>query len=191
MTDSSHSDSQPLLDLIRQRRTVHDFEPGCPPKEAILRAVELARWVPNHHHTEPWRFIVIGPETAQKIVDLNAELVTARKGPEHGEHKRKRWSTVPGWIAVTCPRTDDEQRQNEDYAACCCAIHNFSLSLWSEGIGVKWTTGDVIRHPRFFEFLGIDPLARLVVGLLWYGYPATIPPAQSRKPVEEILTERP
>lgn len=170
---------------------MHDFQPDRPSKEFILRAVELARWVPNHHHTQPWGFILLGPETAAQVVGLNAELVTARKGAEHGEHKRKRWSSVPGWMAVTCLRSEDEQRQQEDYAACCCAIHNFSLSLWSEGIGVKWTTGDVIRHPRFFELLKLNPETHFVVGLLWYGYPANIPAAQSRKPVEEILRELP
>ncbi len=189
MTESS-STAQTISDLIRQRRTVHTFQAELPPREAILRAVEVARWAPNHHHTEPWRFSLLGPETAAKIVDLNAELVTARKGPEHGEYKRKRWSSVPGWLAVTCPRSEEEQRQQEDYAACCCAIHNFSLALWSEGIGVKWSTGDVTRHPRFFELLGLDPAAHFVVGLLWYGYPAEVPPGR-RKPVEEFLTELP
>jgi nitroreductase len=180
-----------LLELIRDRRTVHSFGPDPPPVEAVLRAVELARWAPNHHRTEPWRFILLGPETAGRIVDLNAELVAARKGPEHGEHKRKRWRMVPGWAAVTCPRSADPQRQQEDYAACCCAIHNFSLSLWSEGLGVKWTTGDVIRDPRCLEILGTNPEMHFIVGLLWFGYPAEIPPAQPRKPVAEIFFELP
>ena len=26
----------------------------------------------------------------------------------------------------------------EDYAACCCAVHNLCLSLHAEGIGTKW-----------------------------------------------------
>lgn len=190
MTDISPTTAEQLADLIRQRRTIHNFQPEKPPKEAILRAVELARWAPNHHLTQPWQFHLLGPETIAQIVELNAELITARKGPEHGEHKRKRWSQIPGWIAVTCPRSEDEQRQLEDYAACCCAIHNFSLSLWHEGIGVKWTTGDVTRHPRFFELLGLSPETHLTVGVMWYGYPTEIPPTR-RKDVDEILTELP
>ena len=192
MTETTDTPS-PLLsvtELLRGRRTVHNFQPECPPKGAILRAVELARWAPNHHKTEPWRFHLLGPETAAKIVDLNAELVTARKGPEHGEHKRNRWSQVPGWLAVTCVRSEDEQRQLEDYAACCCAVHNFSLALWSEGIGVKWGTGDVTRDPRFFELLDLSPESHFVVGLFWFGYPADIP-EQRRKPVEDIFSELP
>jgi len=188
-TDTS-STSVSVTELLRSRRTVHNFQPECPPKESILRAVELARWAPNHHKTEPWRFHLLGPETAAKVVELNAELVTARKGPDHGEHKRKRWSTIPGWIAVSCPRSENEQLQQEDYAACCCAVQNFSLSLWSEGIGVKWGTGDVTRHPTFFEMLGLSPETHFIVGLMWYGYPADVP-NQKRKPVEEIFSELP
>lgn len=184
-------DASSLQEFIRGRRTVHNFRPDRPPLDAVLRAVELARWAPNHHRTEPWRFLLLGPESAAKIVDLNAELVAARKGPEHGEYKRKRWSTVPGWLAVTCARSDDEQLQSEDYAACCCAVHNFSLSMWSEGLGVKWTTGDVTRHPRCFELLEIDPDKEFLVGMLWFGYPADVPAPQPRKAVEEIFRELP
>ncbi|QDU37923.1 Putative NAD(P)H nitroreductase YdjA [Maioricimonas rarisocia] len=180
----------PLAELIRGRRTINLFQPETPPLETVLQAIELARWAPNHKHTEPWRFHLIGPQTAGKIVDLNARLVTEAKGTEAGEAKRARWSAVPGWLAVTCVRSEEELRDEEDYAACCCAIQNLSLHLWEEGIGVKWSTGAVTRDPAFYELLDLDPRERRVVGLLWYGYPASVP-EQRRRPVEEIVVELP
>ncbi|MGH7129925.1 MAG: nitroreductase family protein [Planctomycetaceae bacterium] len=179
-----------IADVIRQRRTIHQFRSECPPRELVLRGIELARWAPNHKHTEPWRFHLLGPETKTAIVELNARLVAERKGPAAGEAKRQRWSAVPGWLAVTCDRGDDAVRNEEDYAACCCAIQNLSLFLWSEGVGVKWSTGDVIRHTEFHRLIGADPLTRRVVALLWYGYPEQVP-EQKRRPVGEIVVERP
>lgn len=191
-TDSaSEAATRVLEDVIRSRRTIHNFALEAPPFAEIEKAIELASWAPNHHHTEPWRFHHLGPETVSAVVDLNAKLVAAKKGAAAGEAKRERWNAIPGWLAVTSPRSpDDLELQKEDYAACCCAIQNLSLYLWSVGIGIKWTTGAVTRHEEFYRTLQIDPAERQTVGLLWYGYAANVSP-QKRQPVQEILTQLP
>ena len=177
-------------DLIRSRRTVHEFLEERPPTQKVLEAIDLARWAPNHYLTEPWHFYLLGPETAGAVARLNAKIVERNKGPEAGRKKLQRWSRIPGWIVVTCDVSDDAIRAREDFAACCCAVHNFSLFLWSEGIGVKWTTGAVTRDPGFCDLVWIDPDAEQVLGLLWYGYPAEIPDTR-RKPLEQIFVELP
>ena len=173
--------------LLRSRRTVHLFEPEPVPDDVVLRGLDLARWAPNHRLTEPWRFVLLGPETAAAVVDLNARLVAEARGPAAGAAKRERWSAVPGWLVVTCRVSDDAVRMREDYAACCCAIQNFQLYLWSEGIGVKWTTGTVTRDPVFYDLVGLDAARETVVGLLWYGKPAVVPETE-RRPLDAVLT---
>ena len=176
--------------LLLSRRTIHNFKRETPPRELILRGLELARWAPNHFLTEPWHFYLLGPETAEAIARLNAGLVTRQKGAAAGEAKLERWRQIPGWLVVTCENSDNALQAKEDYAACCCAIHNFSLYLWSEGIGVKWTTGPVIREPAFYDVIWIDPALETVVGLFWYGYPAEVPQTP-RKPLSQVLVELP
>lgn len=177
-------------ELIRARRTIHEFQPKPAPRETILRAIDLARWAPNHLLTEPWHFYLLGPETAESVARLNANLVSRRKGAEAGQAKLTRWRAIPGWLVVTCDNADDPITAREDYAACCCAIQNLSLYLWSEGIGVKWTTGAVTREPDFYDLIWVDPDLETVVGLLWYGYPADTPQTP-RKPMDEILVRLP
>ena len=179
-----------VRDVICGRRTIGAFRPELPSREIVLDALEAARWAPNHKKTEPWHVILLGPETARAVIDLNSQIISATKGPTEAEAKRKKWAEVPGWLAVTCDLADDAFRREEDYAACCCLIQNLSLALWSAGIGTKWSTGDVTRHPDFFKLLNIDPARQRVVGLFWYGYPAIIP-AQTRRPVESFLMEMP
>lgn len=161
--------------LLRGRRSINRFRPELPPRELILRAMDLARWAPNHHLTEPWHFYWLGRETRDAVIDLNARLVAAAKGEAAARMKRERWSSIPGWLVVTCDRSDAELRQQEDYAACCCAVQNMALYLWSAGVGMKWTTGDVTRDPGFYDLLWIDPSLETVVGLLWYGFPDESP----------------
>ena len=179
-----------FADVLRGRRTIGAFQLELPPREAILAAVELACWAPNHRLTEPWRFTLLGPQTVQQIISLNAELVGGKKGPVEAERKRTQWSAVPGWLLVTCLRADDPIQSDEDYAACCCAVQNLMLALWSRGIGTKWSTGDVTRHPRFAEIVQVDLHAQRVVGMLWYGFPASLP-ERKRRPLDEVLRALP
>lgn len=191
MVEFTEAQADAVAEAIRTRRTIHRFHPEpVPSREDILAAIDVARWAPNHHLTEPWRFYALGPETIERIARYNAELYAERRGEQAGRAKYERWSKIPGWIVVTCRRSDDERRQREDYAACCCAVHNFQLYLWTRGIGVKWTTGAVTQTDRFFEIVDVDPAEEMLVGLVWYGYAAEVP-RTARKPVRQILQTRP
>lgn len=184
----SEPSGQSIGEVIRDRRTINFFKPDPPPRKIVLDGIDLARWAPNHHLTEPWRFYMLSDAIKQQVVDLNATLVTEAKGEEAGRAKRERWSRIPGWLVVTCVRSRDELRRKEDYAACCCAVHNLALYLWSRGIGMKWTTGAVTRTDAFYDLIWVDPVVEEVVGLFWYGYPDEVP-VSVRKPVSEILVE--
>lgn len=188
---SSIFDANRTAALLAGRRTVHLFQPEPPPPDVIRQALDLARWAPNHRLTEPWRFYLLGPETAEAIARLNADLVAAERGPEAGAAKLKRWRSMPGWLLLTQHLDGDDLRRREDYAACACAAYTMALYLWSEGIGVKWTTGSVTRDPRFYDLLRLDPERERVVGLFWYGYPAEHPPAPPRQPLDAVLETRP
>ena len=173
-------------DLIRSRRTIGSFRKEVPSAEIVEAAIEIASWAPNHKKTEPWRVYWLGPKTAHAVVELNSDMIAQKKGAIEADVKRKSWSSVPGWLTVTCLRSDDSFREEEDYAACCCFVQNLMLALWSNGVGTKWTTGDVTRDPEFFRLLGVDANSERIVGLVWYGFPGVIPD-QNRKPAETFL----
>jgi nitroreductase len=189
-TDYTDGDRAVIERTLRERRTVHDFLTDAVPDALIERALELARWAPNHHRTEPWRAYLLGPRAQAAIAELNAGLVAARQGERAAEVKLKRWQAVPGWLVLTSPLSGDVLRQQEDYAACCCAAQNFMLALWSHGVGVKWTTGAVVREAAFADIVGFDATAEQVVGLFWYGWPAGPLTAQQRRPLDAFLERR-
>ena len=179
---------QHLAERIRSRRTVKMFLQQPVSRKLVLDAIEVARWAPNHHLTEPWHFYLLGADAIAKSVELTRVVVTERKGEKIGDFKAKDAATRPCWLVVTCRKSDDELTEREDYASVCCAIQNFSLYLSEAGVEMKWSTGPITRDRRFYELLGIDANAELIVGLMWYGYPK-ITPTQQRKPVREIVTE--
>ncbi len=179
-----------FAEVLRGRRTIELFLQTPVPRTLVNEAVEAATWAPNHHVTEPWHFYTLGSASKERCLDLCRDIVTAKKGEKAGDFRRQRWSEKPGWLVVTCQRSEDELLQHEDYAACCAAVQTLMLYLWKAGVGSKWTTGDITRDPRFYEIVGIDEAQAFVVGLVWYGYPK-LTPTQSRKDIAEALTETP
>lgn len=175
---------------IRARRSVDLFETEPVGTALLLEAIEVARWAPNHRLTEPWRFYIVGPETKQAITELAAAIDAAAKGERAGEARRARLRAIPAFFVLTTRRSADPLLDREDYAACCCAAQNLMLYLWQVGVGVKWTTGAVTRDERFYSLLGIDAAQEAVVGLFWYGTPKVVP-NQRRRPVDDIVIERP
>lgn len=179
-----------LSEIIKSRRTIHNFQPDKIPDVATIKdAIESACWAPNHHLTEPWRFYLLGKETVNDICELNKELLTASKGIEAAE-KVERWLKIPGWMIVTCLKSDDELRYQEDYAACSCAIQNLMLILWQQGIGSKWSTGPITRDERFYDLVWVNRDLENIMGIIWYGYAADVPQT-ARKPLQQVLTELP
>ncbi len=179
-----------LEEVIRGRRTINLYLQTPIPDALVREAIDACVWAPNHHVTEPWRFYLIGEETKARCVELVREMTTQAKGPEAGDFKAKSWSEKPGWLAVTCRRSDDQLREREDYAACSAALQNFALYLWRAGLGTKWTTGAITRDSRFFEIIGASEADEFVVGLVWFGYPK-LTPEQKRSPLEHVLVELP
>ena len=178
-----------IAERIRSRRTTKLFLKQGVSRTLVRDAIELARWAPNHHLTEPWHFYMMGPEKISGTIELIGTLIQETRGDSDlAEFKRESAAAVPGWLLVTCSKSDDELLQREDYASVCCAVQNLTLYLSEAGVATKWTTGLVTRDPRFFALMNIDMDKEFVVGLIWYGYPKILP-TQSRKDVAEILTE--
>jgi nitroreductase len=189
--------SQSFQDILLGRRTINSFEPILPDdwESKLQLAIHAATFAPNHKRTEPWRFHLLGPESIQKVCELNAKLVTAKKGPEAGDKKLKRWLAMPGWLVVTCRKCEGNDNMleptslaREDYAACCCAVQNLCLSLHAMGMGTKWTTGPVNFDSGFADAVGFSSNQEYVVGTIWFGTPAAEPTAPAKKLlVEDVL----
>ncbi len=179
-----------LEKIISSRRTIHNFRPEPVPVDILTAGLQAARWAPNHRMNEPWHVYLPGPETREAICQLNAALIAAAKNTNAADRKLERWRTMPGWLVITAERAPDPVKDQENYAACCCLVQNLALYLWEQGIGLKWSTGEVVRDRRFFDLLHADFTREQVVGLFWYGYPEDIPPMK-RNPIVEHITELP
>src|SRR3954467_15964312 len=78
--------SQPAMgveDAIRTRRTHKVYLPDPVPRDQLDELFDLARWAPNHHLTNPWRFRVVGPQAREALKRAAGEGAAPRlrRGP--------------------------------------------------------------------------------------------------------------
>lgn len=187
-----------LYEALLNRRTVFKYEDAPVPDDVLDRALEAARWAPNHKLTEPWRFLVVGPQTRVRLAPVAERLAHDKCRKQGREASReiidkqiKKVTDVPALIAVLNKKSpDDAFLEREDYAASSCAIHNLVLSLWADGFGAQWSTGGVTRDPETYRALGVDPTQWDIIGFVKVGRPEVVPTSR-RRPLDEVVTRLP
>lgn len=180
--------------ILLSRRTVDVFHSTEIEDSVLHRAIQAAIAAPNRSGSEPWRFIQLGKETVERLAKLKAQL----KGLDDPDPTVQRWTSIPGWVVVTYPRHPEGNNwaQREDFKSVACAIQNFMLSMWSEGIGSKWTDGELQRTEEFAKICGIDFKKEKCAGVIWYGFAKGglkegANPKKRRKGVKDVLTRLP
>ena len=135
--------AESFQDLLIGRRTIDNFDQTPVQDDVLRRAVECAVAAPNRSMSEPWRFIKVGPQTVQKFAELNTKIRSTMETAD-GMESTLDWTKIPGWCVVTTKITpDNPEVELEDFKSVSCAVQNFMLSMWSAGIGTKWTSGPV------------------------------------------------
>src|SRR5690242_12751262 len=131
-------------EAIRTRRTHKVFASEPVGRELLDELFELARWAPNHHLTNPWRFRVLGPESLA--------LLKQAAGPEAAG----KLDRAPTLVAVTAVRSDEDPVQDEeDLLAAASAVYALLLAAHGRGLVGYWRTPGVLRSEAGLAALGI------------------------------------
>ena len=161
-------------ELIRSRRTHKAYDPAPVPRETLEELFELARWAPNHHLTNPWRFRVLGPRALDALKEA--------AGPESA----RKLDRAPTLVAASVVRNrKDPVADEEDFAAAACASYIVLLGAHARGLGGYWRSPAVLRTREGRKACGI-PKGERVLGLLHLGRPKGGKPAPERAPTETI-----
>jgi nitroreductase len=162
-------------DAIRGRRTHKAYGSEPVSREALDELFELARWAPNHHLTNPWRFRVVGPKALERLKEA--------AGPEAAA-KLERAPTLVVCSAVQ--PGEDEVADEEDLHATSIAAYIVLLAAHARGLVSYWRTPAVLRtaEGRAAVSLGQD---ERFVALIYLGHPVQEKAAPEREPVEAIV----
>ena len=74
-TATQINESEILLNIIRERRSIRVFKPDPVPDEYIEKILEAGRWAPSGANGQPWELIVVkDPEKRARLADLLQEM---------------------------------------------------------------------------------------------------------------------
>jgi nitroreductase len=189
-------DPQVMIDTIHARRSfsLKQLSPEPIDLNAIQQMLEAANWAPNHGHTEPWRFTVYAGEGRRALgeafgVAYCEDTPRERYDPVAEQFQRERVWLAPVWISLgLVPMLNEHGEPKmpewEDMIAVGCAVHNAHLVATALGLGAKWTSGAVARHPHVAQFVGLQAPAKLL-GFLYVGRPAVAGTPGARRPLSE------
>jgi nitroreductase len=185
-----------ILSAIRGRRSfpLNQLSPEPIDLDAVRLMLEAANWAPSHGQTEPWRFTVFAGEGRQGLSDAFGIayrlLNPGQPAGSQGEMaQRNRVWQAPVWVSIGMlpalnERGEPRMPEWEEMVSAGVAAHNAHLVASSMGLGAKWTSGDVVRHPHVVELVGLEPRAKLL-GFLYIGRPAIAWPQGTRRPIED------
>jgi nitroreductase len=163
-----------LEEAIRTRRT-HKAYGSEPVDRALLdELLDLARWAPNHHLTNPWRFRVLGANALGRLKEA--------AGPEAAG----KLDRAPTLVAVSVVQNGDPVSDEEDLCAAACAAYIVLLAAHGRGLAGYWRTPAVLRSAEGRAALGIGDDER-AIGLLHLGPARQEQRPPDRAPAEDVI----
>lgn len=180
------------IDAIRRRTSVKRYRPDPVPRDIIERLLDCAVRAPNHKLTEPWRFAVLTGRSKERLADIRArhrlgkyDDPTSEEARSRSEKARRETLESPAVIVVMSRTSEDEIRDEEDYAAVMMATANLMTAAQSLGLGTYLKTGGVMSESGLADLVGL-PEGYRVVGLVSVGYPAGDEEPRRRRPAGEL-----
>jgi iodotyrosine deiodinase len=190
------------------RRSVRDFSADPVPRELVELAVRAASTAPSGAHRQPWTFVLVGdPELKREIrVAAEREERASYEGrmsdewleavrPLGTDWRKPFLETVP-WIVVVFEQLwgvgQDGARRKHYYVresvgiACgifIAALHTMGLATLTHTPSPMGFLSEILGRPR-----NEKPFILFPIG---YPSPETRVPDLRRKPLEEVLIERP
>lgn len=188
--------NQNILQAIANRRSIGRFTTSPVAQEKIEQLILAGAWAPNHHKTEPFRFVVFSGEGRQQLqqawvagvrrqhAHLPEAEITFRLEKIAGKTLR---APVIILVWAACGRSAQKNPPVwEDIAATAACLQNMSLAAEALELGSIWRTGDVVNLPEV-QALCVSQHDRFnaekgdaIIGLLYVGSPDPATPKPQR-----------
>jgi nitroreductase len=163
-----------FYEVIRNRRSVRQYESRPIPADALTRIWDTVRRAPSACNLQPWQFWVI----------KTPELLEAMRGLFHA------WVfTAPMLIVALGNRETAWKRDGESIHAVDVAIafEHLVLAAAAEGLGTCWICAfnraalrQILKVKTEWDIIAVTPL----------GYPQDPSPRTERKLISEIVREK-
>jgi nitroreductase len=186
-------------EVVVKRRSIRKFKEECVPEKVVGKVLEAGRWAPSAGNSQPWRFVIVTDsgvkERIAKVCTESSRKAWAKFSPERARYLAARggsWdksgmAKVPVLVAV-CYEVPERMKEELALGSAWIAVENMLLAATAEGLGsCVYTFYDVEEEDRIKAILRVPGQYR-IAAMIQLGYSAVVPPAPSRKPLDEIVS---
>ena len=188
------SDQNPLLDLLRGRRSTPARLLGgpAPDLQTIERITRSALRVPDHGKLQPWRILLLRGAARQAFGEwLLAHRAASQPPPSDAvlDKERQKLTSAPVILVVISRITSTERiPEQEQLLSGGCVCFGLLLAAHAEGLGAQWLTGWAAYDPQVASHLGLGEGER-ILGFVHLGRAMEEVPERVRPVLTEQLSE--
>lgn len=166
-------------DAIMTRRSVPKPVDRVPTRDHIQRLLAAAVRAPNHHLSQPWRFVVLAGDALEELGA--AWAAGAEREGDDPEKVRAKPRRAPAIIAVIeHPHTENPKVvEIEEHHAVGAALQNILLAAHDMGLGAMLRTGPAARLKEVSDYLGVGD-DEIIAAFVYLGFP---PEGDSDRPM--------
>jgi nitroreductase len=166
------------LTLLQHRNSATQLEAPGPGPEDIAQMIRCALRAPDHGRLQPTRFLLVEGDSRQRLGQLFADALRARK-PSATEDEIRKSLQAPQRapllvVVIARPQPHPKVPILEQQLAAGCAAHGLLLAAQALGFGAIWRTGDHARDPLIKAGLGLGTDEE-IIGYIYIGTPAAAP----------------
>jgi nitroreductase len=161
-----------LMQAIRTRRSIRNYQDRLVEEEKLLAVLEAGRLAPSAKNMQDWRFIVVRDSaTRQRLAEAARDQQFVAQAPV---------------VIAACGTSDLVMTCGQPAYAIdvAIALDHMTLTAASLDLGTCWI--GAFYEDRVKEILGVPQEVR-VVALLPLGYPAEHPGPRPRKTLDEVV----
>lgn len=186
-------------EVIERRRSIRRFQKKEVSKEMILQILEAARQAPSAKNAQPWRFLVLGPQSRNAALNAmdagvrcRMDAVANRPLLADAIHTLRIMKSAPVLILVVNPAggtpADSVSRWARvaellDAMSVGAAVENLLLEAVALGLGALWIGNTFFAYDEIAAALEIQGQ---LLGAVAVGWPDETPEPRPRKSMEEI-----
>lgn len=168
-----------VLKVIRERRSIRNFQKKDIPDEIIKKLIDALIWAPSAGNLQSRKFYFVKDEKTKY------DIATAALN--------QNFIAEAPLVVIGCTDRRIENRYGDRgvnlYAIqdVACSIMNMMLTAWENGLGSVWV--GAFKESDVFEILDMPNNLR-PVAIVPVGYPFKIPPAPPRVSAKEAIEFR-
>ncbi len=174
-----------IMNVIKERRSVRNFEDRPVPEELLQTVLEAVQWTPSWANTQCWEIVVIkDPEVKTRVQEAVPKSNPAFKSIVN----------APVVLALCARLNDSGYYKNAvttkfgDWFMFDLGLAAQSIVLAAHAAGLGTVITGLFEHDKAAAAVNM-PSGHELVSLIPMGYPSKIPSAPKRKEIKEFTRE--